>query len=151
MFRVKYLENIIIQCERVISYYEGKVADIDDVIIRLEKIKKPTLLGIAFNVITAPIRHTFNLAESVITGDTEKLVKSASMIGMTFIGVGLIGEAIDAFDFFDTVDLSSIDSLDAEFHHVDPHSVESYVRDDGTVVSGYERGGEDGYFRSNPK
>ncbi|MEK5214600.1 hypothetical protein [Psychrobacillus sp. FSL H8-0487] len=150
--RIKYLENIIIQCERIIDFYESKIADIDAVIAKLERIKKPTLLGIAFNVITAPIRHTFNLVDSLFTGDKEKLVKSTTMIGVSFIGIGIIGEAIDAFDFFDTVgvDLSSIDGLDSDLHHVDSHSVESYVRGDGTFVSGYERGGEDGYFRTDP-
>ncbi len=35
-------------------------------------------------------------------------------------------------------------------HHVDPHYVEGYYRDDGTYVEGYQRGGESGYYRSDP-
>ncbi|MDT8860299.1 hypothetical protein N0O92_08635 [Alkalihalobacillus sp. MEB130] len=35
-------------------------------------------------------------------------------------------------------------------HHVQPHWVNGYERSDGTMVDGYWRGGEDGYYRSNP-
>lgn len=35
-------------------------------------------------------------------------------------------------------------------HHVEPHWVDGYERSDGTTVEGYWRGGEDGYYRSNP-
>lgn len=35
-------------------------------------------------------------------------------------------------------------------HHVDPHWVDGYTREDGTEVDGYWRGGDDGYERSNP-
>lgn len=38
----------------------------------------------------------------------------------------------------------------ADVHHVEPHDVEGYTRSDGTEVSGYHRGGEDGYLRSDP-
>lgn len=37
-----------------------------------------------------------------------------------------------------------------KLHHVKPHYVHGYVRDDGTVVNGYMRDGEgNGYLRSN--
>lgn len=148
--RVNYLENVIIQCENVIDYLETKLADVEDAITKLEKLKKPTLLGIAFNVITAPIRHTFNLVDSMISGDESKFIKSASMIGLTFLGVGIIGEAIDALDILDVTDITAIDSMNTDIHHVDSHSVESYMREDGTFVNGYERGEENGYYSSNP-
>lgn len=37
-------------------------------------------------------------------------------------------------------------------HHVTPHSVSGYTKDNGTVVDGYYRDGENGtgYFRTNP-
>jgi len=76
--------------------------------------------------------------------------KSIAMLGLTFFGVGIIGEAIDALEVFDAIDLTDIDELDTNFHYVEPHSVEGYMREDGTFVNGYERGGEDGYLRSNP-
>ncbi|MFJ5769137.1 hypothetical protein [Psychrobacillus sp. NPDC093180] len=148
--RVNYLENVIKQCENVIDYLELKLADLEDVITKLKKLKKPTLLEIAFNVVTAPIKHTFNLVDSVISGDESKFIRSASMIGLTFLGVGIIGEAIDALDALEASDLSMIEGINTDIHHVDSHAVESYMREDGTFVSGYERGGENGYYSSNP-
>jgi hypothetical protein len=41
-------------------------------------------------------------------------------------------------------------SYDDNTHHVDPHYVEGYHRSDGTYVEGYWRGGDDGYYRSDP-
>lgn len=35
-------------------------------------------------------------------------------------------------------------------HKVDPHWVNGYTKDNGTQVDGYWRGGENGYYRSNP-
>lgn len=35
-------------------------------------------------------------------------------------------------------------------HHVEPHYVEGYYRSDGTYVEGYQRGGDSGYYRSDP-
>lgn len=35
-------------------------------------------------------------------------------------------------------------------HHVKPHYVNGYKRSDGTNVDGYWRGGDNGYYRSNP-
>lgn len=38
-----------------------------------------------------------------------------------------------------------------DLHHVQPHIVDSYMRNDGTVVESYLRDGEgNGYLRSNP-
>jgi hypothetical protein len=147
MKRITYLKNIIIQCENIIEHLEQRQNDFKNAIKELERIKKPTLLGVAVNILTAPIRHTFNIVDSLITGDEQKFVRSTSMIGLTFLGAGIISEAIDAID---AVDLTSIDSLDTDIHQVESHYVDSYAREDGTVVSGYERGGESGYLRSNP-
>ena len=48
-------------------------------------------------------------------------------------------------------DNSSDDSSsESDYNHVEPHYVDSYYRDDGTQVDGYWRGGDDGYWRSNP-
>lgn len=41
-------------------------------------------------------------------------------------------------------------NYDNNTHHVDPHYVEGYRRSDGTYVEGYWRGGDDGYYRSDP-
>lgn len=35
-------------------------------------------------------------------------------------------------------------------HHVESHDVDGYYKEDGTYVEGYERGGEDGYWRDDP-
>ncbi|QCX34700.1 hypothetical protein FDN13_13865 [Caloramator sp. E03] len=35
-------------------------------------------------------------------------------------------------------------------HHVRPHYVNGYERADGTYIDGYWRGGDNGYYRSNP-
>jgi len=43
------------------------------------------------------------------------------------------------------------DRSSPEEHQVQPHFVPSYTRKDGTKVSGYTRGGEDGYLRGGKK
>lgn len=47
-------------------------------------------------------------------------------------------------------DYYSDDYNDDNIHHVDPHWVDGYTRNDGTEVDGYWRGGDDGYWQSNP-
>lgn len=153
--RINYLNNIVIQCNNIVDYLEIKRNELYDVVKKLEKIKKPTLLGAVFNVVTAPIRHLFNIADSILTGNDEKFLKSASLLGLSFLGVGVIADAIDVLDIVDSLDIDSMQlpevSLDDPgLHHVDPHYVDGYTRADGTVVNGYIRGGEEGYLRSNP-
>ncbi|MBD7912787.1 MULTISPECIES: hypothetical protein [Clostridium] len=45
---------------------------------------------------------------------------------------------------------SSYSSEDNNIHHVRPNDVQDYYRQDGTHVDGYHRGGDEGYYRSNP-
>lgn len=54
-------------------------------------------------------------------------------------------EPEDNYEIDDDTDVD-----ESNTHHVDPHWVDGYTRDDGTEVEGYWRGGEDGYERSNP-
>jgi hypothetical protein len=41
-------------------------------------------------------------------------------------------------------------SFETNYHHVNPHHVDGYERSNGTHVSGYWRGGTDGYSQTNP-
>jgi hypothetical protein len=147
--RTKYLEGIIYHSEKIIVNLNERERKIRSAIKELEKIKKPTIFDIAINIITAPFRHTFNMIDSLITGNDEKFIRSGVFLGLTFLGAGLIGDAIDALDAIDSTDFTSVE-LDTDIHHVESHSVDGYVRADGTVVDSYFRGGEEGYLRTNP-
>lgn len=70
-------------------------------------------------------------------------------------------EVIDAVYNFEELSIATIDPLanvvhfnppPFNFHFVQPHFVEGYVRGDGTPVNGYYRDGEfgTGYARTNP-
>ncbi|MBM7606221.1 hypothetical protein JOC75_004269 [Metabacillus crassostreae] len=57
-------------------------------------------------------------------------------------------DSIEDYEDYEVYDDTYTD--ESNIHHVDPHWVNGYTRDDGTEVEGYWRGGEDGYDRSNP-
>lgn len=63
----------------------------------------------------------------------------------------------NVWDFHDSTNQDSYQEYSTDttdygtgVHQVSPHYVDTYTRDDGTQVGGYWRGGDDGYYRSNP-
>lgn len=85
-----------------------------------------------------------------LDGDMDSVKKGAAGI-VTTVTIGAL--ALGVIDVVDGADGGTeIAQVEAptETHHVEGHHVDSYERGDGTVVNGYERGGEVGYERSNP-
>lgn len=144
--RKKYLLKTIVQIDNVCQFLSKEKEHIENVISELEKCKNPTLWNIIGKVITAPVRHPVNLTVSILKGDIKGSFIHGTRTALMLFGVGIVGDTLDIFDtLFDGFD---IESVDRAFHHVDSHWVEGYAKKDGTIVDGYYRGGEDGYFQS---
>lgn len=118
---------------------------------------KNTAIGIGQGVLATGSMVVTGV-EGVIDGDYEKAKNAAKNVGVVVaagvIGLGVI-EGVDLLD--NTGTPTSVD-----IHSVDPHSVNDYVRADGTHVEGYWRDGDGdtsvnldkehggGYSQSNP-
>ncbi len=140
------LTKIIIQINKIHDILSKEKHQIESIISELEKCKNPTLWNIVGKVITAPVRHPANFVTAVFNGDVKGSFTNGTRTALMLFGVGIIGDTFDIFEaVFDGIDMEGFDKA---LHHVDSHWVEGYTRQDGTVVDGYYRGGEEGYFRS---
>ncbi|WP_170008224.1 hypothetical protein [Bacillus fonticola] len=144
---------------KVMEYYAGKAnvqlaareTKLRIAISQLSRIEKKTILGTVFSILTAPIRHAFNLVDSIMVGDDTQFFKSATMLGLTFLGVGAVADVAEAFEGVGAlVSPTDFTLEDPGVHLVAPHEVSGYTTAEGTVVESYERGGETGYLRSDP-
>lgn len=138
-----------------------------------------TLTGIGTGIVNIA-ENGFDAINGLATGDEQKVYDSskkivkAVAIGVLAIGVcDVLDIAGDDSLYFADDDVAFDSDIDAEdidtdgdgiedVHHVDPHSVNGYIRADGTYVSGYWRDGDGntainltegqggGYMRSNP-
>lgn len=144
--RVAYLHAFFKQCLTAKARFEHRVGQYIDAIHQLERITKPTLIERVLHVVSAPVRHTYHLVDGLLRGDQQKALKSGALLGLSFVGGGIIGEAVDALDAAEGFDFAAIDALlanaDVGEEYVDPQYVEGYVRSDGTSVSGYWRDGD---------
>ncbi|WP_280771829.1 hypothetical protein [Salipaludibacillus daqingensis] len=169
--RMTYLNQLKQHCEKSVNELERRVADYNNAIRELEKIKKPTgwerVKKVATNVVTAPFRHTYNIVDGLVKRDKKKVIVGGSLLGIAFLGGSFIGDAIESLDFIGGSEFSDYDHLTNEVgegeHFVQPHEVDGYYREDGTYVDGYYRDGDGdtsvnltaeeggGYYRSNPR
>ncbi|MCA0757005.1 hypothetical protein KP806_18245 [Paenibacillus sp. N4] len=136
--RINYLKNIISHCQKIVSELEASLMKCNNAIQELEKMKKPTIIDIAYNIAIAPIRHVGNIIDGIIEGNGVKIAKGGAFLGLGFLGIGAIADAIDALDVFDAMEIPS--GTNVEF--VDPHQVDGYMRSDGTYVDTYYRDGD---------
>lgn len=95
------------------------------------------------------IEYTARNLGHVVSGDqarigrgVEGLLTAAAVIA---VPAGLVLD-LGGFD----IDLDGDASSEVGMHHVEPHEVGPYTRADGTEVGPYHRGGEEGYYRTNP-
>ncbi|WP_282353707.1 hypothetical protein [Exiguobacterium antarcticum] len=140
------LTKIIIQIDKIHNILSKEKYQIEYIISELEKCKNPTLWNIIGKVITAPVRHPVNFVTAVFNGDVKGSFTHGTRTALMLFGVGIVGDTFDVFEaVFDGID---IEGVDRALHHVDSHWVEGYTKQDGTIVDGYYRGGEGGYFRS---
>jgi hypothetical protein len=93
--------------------------------------------------------YTLKSVGDVFSGDELRIKKG--MENLLKVGaVAAIGTAsVFAIDM--NIDFNAdMEDVSQEVHHVRPHTVPDYTREDGTPVHGYPRGGELGYLRTNP-
>ncbi len=145
------------------TFTDGAVGVVTGIIQEDEQ-KKDEGLNNLGNAVTTTAKGVYHTAKNVVVnsreiiggaidGDMESVKKGAAGI-VTTVAVGAL--AIGIVDILDGVDVADggteVNQADASTgtHHVDSHHVEGYVKDDGTVVADYWRGGEEGYERSNP-
>lgn len=152
---------IIYHANKIVKYLElERVPEYERAILELEKFKKPTILEkagtFALNVLTAPVRHLINVIDGIEEDDKTKVGKGLTFLILGGIGIGLVGDALDAFEGLENLggqshiavpnmDISSIgiEATDSSnIHFVEPHEVSGYVTQDGTVVEGYFRDGD---------
>lgn len=82
-----------------------------------------------------------------------KTVRRPYIVAFSIATLGLGAWMLADSYFADDVEMVAADAAYVEnpgIHHVEDHEVSGYVRDDGTPVSGYHRGGTEGYLRTNP-
>lgn len=140
------LTRISIQLDKVHAILSKEKHEIRHIISELEKCKNRTIWNIIGKVMTAPVRHSTNFVTAVFNGDVKGSFTHGSRVALMLFGVGIIGDTFDIFEaIFDGIDVEGVDRV---LHHVDSHWVEGYIKQDGTIVDGYYRGGEIGYFRS---
>lgn len=131
-----------------------------------------TIVGVVSGVGNVA-KNTLNVVEGLVEGDEEKVMNA----GKTLVKVAAISAlAVGIADYLDIIGTDCIDGTDVVDcdidldtdevngnHFVEPHYVDSYMRNDGTFVEGYWRDGDGntginltannggGYMRSNPK
>lgn len=137
------------------------------------------LIGIGFIILTAILELIFSGIEKILPFKFIQSITKSFNVLLLFFGCAImfvflvaspVFTGIEAYHFFlnppsspgNNVENDGEDGYDSEdfktgdfkedddIHHVDPHSVDGYERQDGTEVDGYYRGGEDGYERSDP-
>lgn len=80
-----------------------------------------------------------------------KTVRRPYVVAFSIATLGLGAWMLADSYFADDVEMAAYVELeDPGIHHVEDHDVSGYVRQDGTPVSGYHRGGTEGYLRTNP-
>lgn len=144
--RKKKLYTLIFQIDRVSKSFLEEKKHIEELILKYEKCKNPTLWKMIGKVITAPVRHSVNLTTSILKGDVKGSFTNGTRVALTLFGVGIISDSLEIIDLL--LEFEDIESIDRVLHHVDSHWVDEYTKQDGTVVSGHYRGEESGYFRS---
>ena len=144
--RKKNLYTLIFQIDRVSKSLLKEKKYVEELVGKYEKCKNPTLWKVIEKLITAPVRHSVNLTTSILRGDVKGSFTNGTRVALTLFGVGIISDSLEIIELL--LGFEDIESLDHVFYHVDSHWVEEYTRQDGTIVSGYYRGGESGYFRS---
>lgn len=151
-------------CIKIIEKLNAEKETFEKAIQDLSKMKKKGFLmklgTFTWNLATAPIRHVSNIVGGIVDNDPGRVGKSATMLLLGAVGIGLAFEAIDGLEGLDAsgnlaLDESYIPS-DGGQHFVEPHTriladgTGIWVDGDGdtSVNLSAEEGG--GYFRSNP-
>lgn len=146
--RVYYLQKVIKECSIIVDDLEKKLPPYYRVINELEKAKNTSIFEKVIGVMTAPIKHAFNIINGILENDGEKVIKSGILIGLGVIGVGVIGDAIDALEGIEVMDPELISIEDPDIHYVESHT---RTLDDGstTIVDGHLRTNPDGDVTNN--
>lgn len=127
--RIHYLKNICEQCGLIDIELSSKISECDAAIYYNEQLVKTNFLEkiveVTFSIVTAPIRHGANFIDGISSGDSKKAWKSGALLGLTVIGVGAIGDALDVLD-----GLESFDTV------ADPEFVSPFERtlEDGSTI-----------------
>ena len=97
--------------------------------------------------------RVFGLRLFKVADTIDKLIKGIGIIAVVVIILFVVGinTLIPAINASVTGgENAPSNSSSPGIHKVKPHSVNGYIKSDGTKVDGYWRGGKDGYYRSNP-
>lgn len=132
--RIIYLSKIVEQCKLIQNELALNIVECEENIRRNERNVKFDVVGkiieTTFSIITAPIRHGANLVNGIATGDSKKAWKSGAMLGLTVVGIGAVGDALDVLDGLDSIDLSTdLPSGEQEFVRPFDRTLE-----DGTTI-----------------
>ena len=166
--RARILKAIENNCLRIEDNLEVEKSKFEDAIQELVLNKKKGVFEkaglFAWNMATAPVRHVVNIIEGFGENDPRKIGKSATMLVLGVVGVGLAFEAIDGLEGLDGSGAIALDDSSVELlgngepgsHFVEPHArilpdgTEIWIDGDGdtSVNLTVEEGG--GYYRSNP-
>lgn len=116
---------------------------------------KNTAVGVGQGIVaTGSMLGT--VIDGVVDGDYEKAKSAAKNVGV------VVAAAVIGFGVVEGLDLIEHTDVPDNVHHVDPHHVSGYLREDGTEVNGYWRDGDGntsidvdkahggGYFQGNP-
>lgn len=86
---------------------------------------------------------------AVIFFFASKTFRRPYVVAFSIATLGLGAMMLADSYFAEDMDMA-VEYEDPGVHHVEDHDVSGYVRADGTPVSGYHRGGTDGYLRTDP-
>ncbi|RFB12717.1 hypothetical protein DZB84_18375 [Bacillus sp. HNG] len=155
--RLSYLKSIELHCQKIKNSIFAEINKCDVEIRKHEQIKKSTLedkiIDGSFAILTAPIRHSFNFAKGIINEDPQKVVKSGLMLGVGFLGIGAIAEAVDALEGMNLDALNSLEFSSEGLEFVDPHirtlpdGSEIWIDGDGDTEVNLSKEEGGGYWR----